>query len=64
MQYLVALTIGRFGKDPVWIGTGSDVNGYFCQMLTFATVVERGSISAAARSIGRTPSAVSKQLSA
>ncbi|WP_298857826.1 LysR family transcriptional regulator [uncultured Sulfitobacter sp.] len=32
------------------------------QMLTFATVVERGSISAAARNIGQTPSAVSKQI--
>ena len=32
------------------------------QMLIFATVVERGSISAAARSIGQTPSAVSKQI--
>lgn len=32
------------------------------QMLTFATVVERGSISAAARTIGQTPSAVSKQI--
>ncbi len=33
------------------------------QMLIFATVVERGSISAAARSMGQTPSAVSKQIS-
>lgn len=33
------------------------------QMLTFATVVEQGSISAAARSMGQTPSAVSKQVS-
>lgn len=32
------------------------------QMLTFATVVEHGSISAAARSMGQTPSAVSKQV--
>ncbi|MBT8458186.1 MAG: LysR family transcriptional regulator [Boseongicola sp.] len=32
------------------------------QMLIFVTVVERGSISAAARSMGRTPSAVSKQV--
>lgn len=32
------------------------------QMLTFATVVEQGSISAAARSMGQTPSAVSKQI--
>ncbi|SFR53042.1 LysR family transcriptional regulator [Litoreibacter janthinus] len=32
------------------------------QMLTFATVVERGSISAAARNIGQSPSAVSKQI--
>jgi DNA-binding transcriptional LysR family regulator len=32
------------------------------QMLIFATVVERGSISAAARIIGQTPSAVSKQI--
>ena len=32
------------------------------QMLIFATVVERGSISAAARTIGQTPSAVSKQI--
>jgi len=32
------------------------------QMLIFATVVEQGSISAAARSIGQTPSAVSKQI--
>ena len=32
------------------------------QMLIFATVVERGSISAAARSMGQTPSAVSKQI--
>ena len=33
------------------------------QMLIFATVVEQGSISAAARSMGQTPSAVSKQIS-
>ena len=33
------------------------------QMLIFASVVEKGSISAAARSIGQTPSAVSKQIS-
>ncbi|MGJ8628742.1 MAG: LysR family transcriptional regulator [Sulfitobacter sp.] len=33
------------------------------QMLIFATVVERGSISAAARAMGQTPSAVSKQIS-
>ena len=33
------------------------------QMLIFTTVVERGSISAAARTIGQTPSAVSKQIS-
>lgn len=32
------------------------------QMLIFATVVEKGSISAAARSMGQTPSAVSKQI--
>lgn len=32
------------------------------QMLIFATVVERGSISAAARQMGQTPSAVSKQI--
>lgn len=32
------------------------------QMLIFATVVERGSFSAAARSMGQTPSAVSKQI--
>lgn len=32
-------------------------------MLIFATVVEHGSISAAARAIGQTPSAVSKQVS-
>lgn len=32
------------------------------QMLIFAKVVEQGSISAAARSIGQTPSAVSKQI--
>ncbi|MBT3140001.1 LysR family transcriptional regulator [Ruegeria litorea] len=32
------------------------------QMLLFATVVEQGSISAAARSMGQTPSAVSKQI--
>lgn len=32
------------------------------QMLLFATVVERGSISAAAREVGQTPSAVSKQI--
>lgn len=32
------------------------------QMLIFATVVEKGSISAAARSVGQTPSAVSKQI--
>lgn len=32
------------------------------QMLIFATVVEEGSISAAARSVGQTPSAVSKQI--
>lgn len=32
------------------------------QMLIFATVVEQGSISAAARSVGQTPSAVSKQI--
>ncbi len=32
------------------------------QMLIFASVVEQGSISAAARSIGQTPSAVSKQI--
>lgn len=32
------------------------------QMLIFATVVERGSISAAARTMGQTPSAVSKQI--
>ena len=32
------------------------------QMLIFASVVERGSISAAARTIGQTPSAVSKQI--
>ena len=31
-------------------------------MLIFASVVERGSISAAARSMGQTPSAVSKQI--
>ncbi len=36
-----------------------DISG---QMLIFATVVEQGSISAAARSIGQTPSAVSKQI--
>lgn len=36
-----------------------DISG---QMLTFATVVESGSISAAARTIGQTPSAVSKQI--
>lgn len=33
------------------------------QMLIFATVVDHGSISAAARSLGQTPSAVSKQIS-
>ncbi len=33
------------------------------QMLIFATVVEQGSISAAARTMGQTPSAVSKQIS-
>lgn len=33
------------------------------QMIIFATVVERGSISAAARAMGQTPSAVSKQVS-
>lgn len=33
------------------------------QMLIFASVVERGSISAAARNMGQTPSAVSKQIS-
>ncbi|KIN61998.1 HTH-type transcriptional regulator, LysR family [Sulfitobacter noctilucicola] len=32
------------------------------QMLIFATVVDQGSISAAARSVGQTPSAVSKQI--
>ncbi|MFK7869219.1 MAG: LysR family transcriptional regulator [Roseobacter sp.] len=32
------------------------------QMLIYATVVEQGSISAAARSMGQTPSAVSKQI--
>jgi len=32
------------------------------QMLIFASVVERGSISAAARAMGQTPSAVSKQI--
>ena len=32
------------------------------QMLIFATVVEEGSISAGARSVGQTPSAVSKQI--
>ena len=32
------------------------------QMLIFATVVEQGSISAAARTMGQTPSAVSKQI--
>ena len=32
------------------------------QMLIFANVVEEGSISAAARSVGQTPSAVSKQI--
>lgn len=32
------------------------------QMLIFATVVEQGSISGAARSMGQTPSAVSKQI--
>ena len=32
------------------------------QMLIFATIVERGSISAAARSVGQAPSAVSKQI--
>lgn len=32
------------------------------QMLMFATVVDMGSISAAARSVGQTPSAVSKQI--
>ena len=32
------------------------------QMLIFATVVEQGSFSAAARSMGQTPSAVSKQI--
>ncbi len=32
------------------------------QMLIFTTVVEQGSISAAARSMGQTPSAVSKQI--
>ncbi len=32
------------------------------QMLIFASVVEKGSISAAARAIGQTPSAVSKQI--
>lgn len=32
------------------------------QMLIFANVVEQGSISAAARSMGQTPSAVSKQM--
>lgn len=32
------------------------------QMLLFAAVVERGSISAAAREVGQTPSAVSKQM--
>ena len=32
------------------------------QMLIFANVVEKGSISAAARSMGQTPSAVSKQI--
>ncbi|MBV1927178.1 MAG: LysR family transcriptional regulator [Rhodobacteraceae bacterium] len=32
------------------------------QMLIFVTVVEQGSISAAARSMGQTPSAVSKQI--
>lgn len=32
------------------------------QMLLFATVVERGSFSAAARTVGQTPSAVSKQI--
>lgn len=32
------------------------------QMLIFATVVEQGSTSAAARSMGQTPSAVSKQI--
>ncbi|MEP5154092.1 LysR family transcriptional regulator [Planktotalea sp.] len=33
------------------------------QMLIFASVVEKGSISAAARQMGQTPSAVSKQIS-
>ena len=33
------------------------------QMLIFATVVEHGSLSAAARAMGQTPSAVSKQIS-
>lgn len=33
------------------------------QMLIFTTVVEKGSISAAARQMGQTPSAVSKQIS-
>lgn len=53
----------NLAKDPCQIGIGSvykmDISA---QMLIFATVVEQGSISAAARSMGQTPSAVSKQI--
>jgi len=46
-------------KQEQVIGCDMDISA---QMLIFATVVERGSISAAARSMGQTPSAVSKQI--
>lgn len=46
---------------PDWNSKGHDMD-ISAQMLIFATVVEQGSISAAARSMGQTPSAVSKQI--
>jgi DNA-binding transcriptional LysR family regulator len=46
---------------PYWNSKGHDMD-ISAQMLIFATVVEQGSISAAARSMGQTPSAVSKQI--
>ncbi|SLN74156.1 HTH-type transcriptional regulator DmlR [Roseovarius albus] len=60
----MALTIWCFGKGPMpdWNSKGCNVD-ISAQMLIFATVVELGSISAAARSMGQTPSAVSKQIS-
>lgn len=61
--HLVTLTIWRLGKVPMpeRNSKGHDMD-ISAQMLIFATVVERGSISAAARSMGQTPSAVSKQI--